>query len=131
MYPSDFEADTSHLSLEEDGAFNRLLRIMWMTPGCSIPDDEIWIRRRMRVDQDTFNRVVVPVISEFMKRQGGRVLSPRLTREFKKLDETSRRRSDAGKKGGRPQAVENKHINGKAGFEFDERFAEPRAGHVG
>ncbi|MCP5097247.1 MAG: YdaU family protein, partial [Chloroflexi bacterium] len=29
MYPTDFEADTSHLTLEEDGAYNRLLRLMW------------------------------------------------------------------------------------------------------
>ena len=28
LYPTDFEADTSHLTLEEDGAYNRLLRLM-------------------------------------------------------------------------------------------------------
>jgi uncharacterized protein YdaU (DUF1376 family) len=46
MYPSDFEAKTSHLTLLEDGAYNRLLRLCWMTPGCSIPADEAWIMRR-------------------------------------------------------------------------------------
>ena len=60
MYPSDFEAKTSHLTLEEDGAYNRLLRLCWMTPGASIPDDDAWIMRRMRVDQATFDRVVRP-----------------------------------------------------------------------
>ena len=68
FYPSDFEAKTSHLSLEEDGAYNRLLRLMWMTPGCSLPDDPVWIARRLRVDAATYDRVVAPVIAEFFKR---------------------------------------------------------------
>lgn len=118
LYPRDFEADTSHLTLEEDGAYNRLLRLCWMTPGCSLPDDMGWIMRRMKVDEETFNRVVIGVISEFFTRKAGRVSSPRLTREFKKADETSRRRSDAGKKGGRPKVSENNEKTEKAGFDF-------------
>lgn len=78
MFPSDFEAKTSHLTLEEDGAYNRLLRLSWMTPGCSLPDDPAWIARRMRVDMATFERVVAPIISEFMVREDGRVISPML-----------------------------------------------------
>lgn len=75
LYPRDFEADTSHLSLEEDGAYNRLLRLCWMTPGCSLPDDDAWIMRRMRVDAATMARVVLPIIAEFLERKGGRIFS--------------------------------------------------------
>lgn len=120
LYPTDFEADTAHLTLEEDGAYNRLLRLMWMTPGCSLPDDDAWIMRRMRVDAATFARVVLPVISEFLTRQGGRVFSARLTREWKKVDITSKLRSEAGKRGGRPKSVDNKEKEEKAGFDFDK-----------
>lgn len=120
MYPTDFEADTAHLSLAEDGAYNRLLRLMWMTPGCSLPDDNAWIARRMRADADTMAAVVLPVIAEFMERKGGRVVSPRLQREWKKVDETSRLRSEAGKKGGRPKAIENKEQHEKPGLDFDK-----------
>jgi uncharacterized protein YdaU (DUF1376 family) len=120
MYPADFEADTSHLTLEEDGAYNRLLRLCWMTPGCSLPDDPAWIARRMRLSAADFQRVVAPLLDEFFKRAKGRVLSPRLVREWEKVDETSRRRSEAGKKGGRPKAVENKQNEQKAGFDFDK-----------
>lgn len=120
MYPADFEADTSHLTLEEDGAYNRLLRLMWMTPGCSLPDDEKWIMRRMRCDEETFERVVAPLISEFMKRSSGRIFSSRLTKEFKKADITSKRRAEAGKKGGRPQVIEKVGIEEKPGFVFDK-----------
>lgn len=120
LYPADFEADTSHLTLEEDGAYNRLLRLMWMTPGCSLPDDDAWIARRMRCDQETFQRVVSPLIEEFFTRDNGRVFSPRLMREFKKADVTSRKRSEAGKRGGRPQASGRKGKDEKPGFSIDK-----------
>lgn len=120
LYPSDFEADTSHLTIEEDGVYNRLLRLMWMAPGCSLPDDDAWLARRLRLDQETFERAAVPVLDEFFKRAKGRVTNTRLTREYKKADLTSRRRSEAGKKGGRPQRVENTQNEQKPGFTFDE-----------
>lgn len=88
MYPADFEADTSHLTLEEDGAYNRLLRLCWMTPGCSLPDDPAWIARRMRLTISEYERVVEPLISEFFRRKGGRISSPLL----EKFMITSRRK---------------------------------------
>lgn len=102
FYPSDFEAKTSHLTLEEDGAYNRLLRLMWMTPGCSLPDDPAWIARRLRVDAATYDRVVAPIISEFFKRARKRIYSPRLSREYESAKVTHELRVSSGKKGGRP-----------------------------
>lgn len=102
FYPVDYEADTAHLSLEEDGAYNRLLRLCWMTPGCSLPDDPAWIMRRLRVDAATYERVVSVVLSEFFKRRRGRVHSPRLTAIFEETNAAHKRRVSAGKKGGRP-----------------------------
>jgi uncharacterized protein YdaU (DUF1376 family) len=106
MYPTDYEADTAHLSLEEDGAYNRLLRLMWMTPGCSVPDDAAWIARRMRVDMVTYLRLVEPIADEFCKRVGGRIVSPRLQREWEKIAETSRKHSEAAKKRWNMQGTE-------------------------
>ncbi len=108
LFPTDFEADTSHLTLEEDGAFNRLLRLMWMTPGCSLPDDDRWIMRRMRVDQPTYDRVVSVVIDEFMTRKGGRIFSSRLAKEWQKTDLAHRKRVEAGKKGGLAKGAKTK-----------------------
>ena len=102
LYVADFEADTAHLSLEEDGAYNRLLRLCWRTPGCSVPDDDAWIMRRLRVDAETFQRAVAPVIAEFFKRSKGRLFSPRLSREFERINALHDKRVAAGKKGGRP-----------------------------
>lgn len=107
FYPKDFEADTSHLTLEEDGAYNRLLRLCWMTPGCSIPDDDAWIARRMRVDSDTFERSVRPVLAEFFVRKGGRVGNPRLSKEHAKSDVAHQRRVSAGSAGGKAKSLKN------------------------
>lgn len=64
----------------------------------------------------TFLRLVEPLIGEFMARKNGRIYSPRLTAERQKLDETYRRRSEAGKKGGRPKVLVNKRKEAKAGL---------------
>lgn len=101
MYPKDFEADTSHLTLEEDGAYNRLLRLVWMSPGCSLPDDDAWIMRRMRVDADTYERVVRVVLDEFFTRKSGRVSNARIAREYATSNEAHSKRVSAGKKGRR------------------------------
>ena len=108
FYPTDFEADTSHLTLEEDGAYNRLLRLCWMSPGCSLPDDDAWIMRRLRVDQDAFDRVVRIVLDEFFDRRAGRVSNARLTREFVASGDKHSRRVSAGKLGGTAKAQKTK-----------------------
>ena len=105
MFPTDFEAKTSHLTLAEDGAYNRLLRLMWMTPGCSLPDDDKWIMRRMRVDQSTFDDVVLIVIDEFCTRENGRVSNAKLTRVFTSSNDAHQKRVSAGSKGGKAKAL--------------------------
>ena len=115
MYPSDFEAKTSHLTLEEDGAYNRLLRLMWMTPGCSLPDSDAWIMRRMRCDADTFERVVLVVIDEFCERENGRVSNAKLTRVFNDSAEKHSKRVLAGSFGGKAKALQtNKKTSSNA-----------------
>lgn len=105
MYPTDFEADTSHLTLAEDGAYNRLLRLMWMTPGCSLPDDDAWVLRRMRCHGDAECAVVTGIISEFFERKGGRIVNARLAKEYQKTDLAHKKRVSAGSKGGKAKAL--------------------------
>ena len=108
MYPTDFEADTSHLTLAEDGAYNRLLRLMWMTAGCSLPDDDAWILRRMRCFGDEDSAVVLGIISEFFQRKGGRIVNSRLAKEYQKTDLAHKKRVAAGSKGGAAKALNAK-----------------------
>lgn len=108
MFVDDYEAATAHLTLVEDGAYNRLLRLCWRTPGCSIPSDPAWIARKMRVDQAAYEAVVAPIIAEFFDVRGGRVSQKRLSSEFARSSALSNARKTAGKKGGIAKAMKNK-----------------------
>lgn len=101
LYPTDYEADTAHLTLAEDGAYNRLLRLCWRTSTCSLPDDDQWIKRRLRVSDQEYDEVVIPVLDEFFKRDKQRVFSDRLLEEFEQATTRHQAASENGKKGGR------------------------------
>lgn len=105
MFPSDFEAKTSHLSLIEDGAYNRLLRICWMTPGCSMPADEAWIMRRARAHGDAEQAAVRAVLEEFFAVVNGRYSNARLRREWLSANDAHEKRKNAGAKGGKAKAL--------------------------
>ena len=104
LFIDDFEAATAHLTLEEDGTYNRLLRLCWRQSGCSIPDDDDWIRRRMRVSEEDYLRVVKPIIDEFFSREKGRIFQRRLRAEHEYVLERISARKEAGKKGGLAKA---------------------------
>lgn len=108
LFVDDFEAATAHLNIEEDGAYNRLLRLCWRTPGCSVPADEKWIIRHMRINAETFERAVVPIIDEFFTEKNGRLFQKRQSQEFAYVKDVSEKRKNAGKKGGRAKALKNK-----------------------
>ena len=105
LFPDDFEADTAHLTLAEDGAYNRLLRLCWRTPGCSIPADRTWVYRRMRAASEADQAVVETVISEFFKEAAGRLSNARLSKEWLAANEAHQRRKSAGSKGGKSKAL--------------------------
>lgn len=105
FYPKDYEAKTAHLTLAEDGAYMRLLRLAWMTPGCSLPDDDAWIKRRMRVSDAEFASVVKVVLDEFFVRKSGRLISQKLTDEYQKTDVAHAKRVLAGSMGGKAKAA--------------------------
>lgn len=104
LFVDDYEGATTHLTLEEDGAYMRLLRLCWRTPRCTIPDEPEWIMRRLRVDRGTFDRIVAPLIDEFFKRSRGRIYQKRLLQEFAYAVDRQTKRKEAGKKGGRAKA---------------------------
>lgn len=110
LYPDDFEADTAHLTLCEDGAFNRLLRLCWRTPGCSVPSDRTWIYRRMRAHNEADQKVVETVIAEFFKDDGERLSNARLSKEWLAANEAHTRRKSAGAKGGKAKALKTNEM---------------------
>ena len=105
LYPDDFEADTAHLTLAEDGAFNRLLRLCWRTPGCSVPADRAWVYRRLRAHTEADQATIETVLSEFFREADGRLSNARLTKEWLAANEAHKRRKSAGAKGGKSKAL--------------------------
>jgi len=103
MYPAAYESKASHLTLLEDGAYFRLLRVCWATPGCSIPDDEEWIFRRLRATTDAERDAIRTVLSEFFVKRRNRLHNPRLSEEHARAKSVTQTRSNNGKKGGRPR----------------------------
>lgn len=124
LFPDDFEADTAHLTLAEDGAYNRLLRLCWRTPGCSIPADREWIYRRMRASSDEDRRVIDVVIEEFFIETKQRLSNARLMREFLDASEKHERRKNAGKKGGLSKPLKTKK-NGASNAKAMHKQPEP------
>lgn len=108
LYVDDYDAATAHLSLEEDGAYMRLLRLCWRTPGCSLPNDKAWIARKVRLSPEDFARVAEPVLSEFFRLQRGRLVQRRLKDEYDDISRKKSARKLAGKKGGAAKALKNK-----------------------
>lgn len=107
LYVNDYEGDTAHLTLEEDGAYNRLIRLCWRTSGCSIPNDPKWIMKRMRASQEEYDTIIKPIIIDYFTIKKGRVFQKRLQQEFEQISTKISARKKAGKKGGQAKALNN------------------------
>jgi uncharacterized protein YdaU (DUF1376 family) len=110
LYIDDYEAGTAHLSLLEDGAYSRLLRLCWRTPGCKIPSDEAWIFRKLRATTEAEHQAIRSVIAEFFKTSRGTIFSPRLLKVHVQVSVSHLRRKEAGKTGGKAKAQKTKDI---------------------
>jgi uncharacterized protein YdaU (DUF1376 family) len=93
LWTDAYIAATDHLTFEEHGVYLRLLILMWRTPGCRIPNDQAWIERRLRVDNDTYENLVWPVIVEFLDTTGNYLTSNRLQREYEYVLEKAQKQS--------------------------------------
>jgi uncharacterized protein YdaU (DUF1376 family) len=89
----DYMGDTGHLTLAERGAYQMLMCLAWDTSSCSIPNDPEWIKRRLRVDDEEFERDVQPVIAEFWTCEDGRLFQKRQRKEFFEAKASAGRRT--------------------------------------
>lgn len=136
LYVDDFEAATAHLTVEEDGVYNRLLRLCWRTPGCSLPNDHAWIARKIRLSVDDFERIGKPVLAEFFSLVRGRLVQRRLRSEYDDISRKKSARAAAGKKGGAAKALKT-HDNAASNAStlppdtraFPEPYPEPDIDH--
>ena len=129
LYIDDYEAATAHLSMLEDGAYMRLLRLCWRSPGCKLPNDEAWIMRKLRAATATERAAVTAVLAEFFTSGRGKIWSKRLLAEHLQKSVAHQRRSAAGKSGGSAKAMKsnnNSPSNATALLKQPEPEPEPK-----
>lgn len=115
LYVDDYDAATAHLTPAEDGVYMRLMRLCWRTPGCSLPNDDAWIARKIRLTPAEFDAIARPVIAEFFHVVRGRLVQRRLKDEYDDISRKKSARAKAGKTGGLAKAQKTKEKdNGNA-----------------
>lgn len=124
LYVDDFEAATAHLTPAEDGFYNRLLRLSWRTPGCSLPNDHRWISRKIRATPEEYEATVKPLLAEFFKLVRGRFVQRRLRDEYDYITRKISARVEAGSIGGRHKALNKK---GKVPSKTSDLLVDTRA----
>ena len=94
---TNYIGDASHLTLAEHGAYLLLLIAAWDSPGCSLPADDAWIKRRLRLTSRQYERDVCPVIEEFWTKESGRIYQKRQRKEWESAQIKSEQAKNAAK----------------------------------
>lgn len=83
LYPDAYMADTQHLTLEEHGAYTRLLMIHWRLLPAHIPDDEKRVARMLGVTAGKWRKLRVIICDEKLYSvRDGFLRQKRLEKEF-------------------------------------------------
>lgn len=110
LYTGDHLRDTHHLTWEEQGVLLLLLITAWNEPGCRIPDDVVWIARRLRANEQDFARVVKSVLDEFFTAEDGYLFHKAQRAEYLEALAEYEKKSERGRK-----AANARWKNGSAG----------------
>jgi uncharacterized protein YdaU (DUF1376 family) len=105
LYVGDYLADTLDLSCEEHGAYMLLLMTMWRH-GAKLPNDHTKLARVARLSPRKWAQVWSE-IGRFFDDNGTHISNPRLSKEYRKAEEKSEIRSEAGRKGGAAKALKD------------------------
>lgn len=105
LYVADYLGDTHHLGALEHGAYLLLLMGMWRAGG-ALPAADANLSRLARctpAEWDAIKGVVLP----YFTRSRGKLTHRRLSAELAKYEDTSGKRSEAGKRGAAEKAKKN------------------------
>lgn len=97
LYVADYMADTRHLTCEQDGAYMRLLMAMWRSGG-SLAADHAQLARIVGLSASRWIKIREDIMA-FFDESDGFITQGRLAREYRKAEEKSAKRSEAGKSG--------------------------------
>jgi len=97
LFVDAYESDTSHLSDAEHGRYFALLRLIWKSPECRIPNDDAWLARKLARPVDAVKKQVRPLIEEFCQTSRNFITQKRLRDEWKRARERSKKQSERAK----------------------------------
>lgn len=97
LWTDSWVADTKHLSRTERGTYCDLLVLMWRSPGCRVPNDDVWLGKRLGMTPAEVTTELRPLIAEFCKNDGNWLMQKRLSREFGYVTEQRRLQSERAK----------------------------------
>jgi uncharacterized protein YdaU (DUF1376 family) len=106
FYPSDYLADTGHLTTEQHGAYLLLLIQAWSWGG-TLPNNDKKLALCARLSGRKWAAIRDDILAYF-EVDGDVIVSRRMQKEYQKSVRKSQLRSDAGAKGGRAKALKDK-----------------------
>ena len=108
-----WDSKTKHLSRHEKGLYLDLLILMWQTPGCSVPDDEAWLHRRLIIKEKDGDQIETEmlrrILSDFCTLDNGRIYQARLRKEYEYCISQSKKRKGKKNKGSPPNPNANQN----------------------
>lgn len=123
VYVADYMADTSHLTCEQGGAYWRLLMAMWRAGG-TLPEDPAKLARICGLTLARWVKIS-PDVMAFFTTQEGQISQGRLTKERRKVEEKSSKRSECGKLGGEAKSRNNKKTSLAKATKLPQHLLEP------
>ena len=129
MYWDAYLADTTHLTIEEHGAYLLLLGAMWRRNG-SVPDDDRDNARILGISAQKWRKIkarLTNTISGF-HADGDTITQEKLKKVWENTQEKIEKNRANGAKGGRPKTKENNELakaNGSVSHNPNKTIPEP------
>jgi uncharacterized protein YdaU (DUF1376 family) len=106
LFGDAYLADTQHLSLEEHGAYLKLMMVAWRLDGCCLADDDTRIARILGVSAAKWAKLK-PVIMAFWTLTEDGWIQGRLSKERKFVEEKRAKNSSSANARWEAKSVEN------------------------
>ena len=90
-------ADCGYMTDEKFGAYHRLLYLIWRSPECRVPNDDLWLAERLARSVETVRSLYRPHIRDLCGNDGNWITQGRLIDEKKYLKKRYRKQSDNAK----------------------------------
>lgn len=108
FFVTDYRKDTYHLSLEEDGAYRRLID-EYMVTRAALPNDDAALARIVGIPKTEWDRLAT-VVRRFFKTRNDKLFHKRCEREIRAQNARHNRNSERARKGGTAKAFKDKTL---------------------